>query len=332
MKTLTAKDLQADLERLEERRVDLQGQLSEAQDALSRSRIALVDGDGSAADVTSAQSTFSALKEALAGLGERIAARQEERKTLLAAEYRAEQIRIMRGAADEGTAQRQAFAEAAEEANRVLGPLVEKMAAAVDGMVDARELFVTTGVALEPGLRRNHIADWTNSDPRAAERAAEYRQGATALMDELQEAGADLATVLTPWAGTKGNLETISDRALPLPTPEPYGPAILEGMAAKRKAKREAQERREAAVRESARLERARERATADIFVPLSLGDEAQACLGELVQDTVRINNMMLGQPDQLALTVRFNDLKRAEALLTELPELEYTVRRDPAL
>lgn len=241
---LTAKSLQADLDRLEARRAELQTQLEEAQESLTRSRAALVDGDGSAADVTSAQSTYSALKEALTELDARITKRQEEHRDALAREHRAGQTRVMHEAAETGAAHRKAFAEAAEEANRALAPYIDRMSAAVDGMIQAREVFVTTGVSLEPGIRKNIMA-WTSTDPKAGERDLERRRAAAVLIDQLRSAGADLTTVLTPWAGTKGGVETEFDKASPLPTPEPYGPAILEGMAVKRKAEREERQRRE---------------------------------------------------------------------------------------
>lgn len=331
-KPLTAKSLQADLERLEARRAELQTQLEEAQESLTHSRAALVDGDGSAADVTSAQSTYSALKEALAELDTRITKRQEEHQDALAREHREEQTRVMREAANTGAAHRKAFTEAAQEANRVLAPYIERMSAAVDGMIQAREVFVTTGVSLESGIRKS-IATYTNTDPKAGERDLERRRAAAVLIDQLRATGADLSTVLTPWAGTKGGVETEFDKASPLPTPEPYGPAILEGMAAKRKAEREERQRRENAIRDGARLVERRAAATAELQVPVDHGKDAQRHLGELVKDTVRLNGMMTGGQDQIALTVRYNDLGRAQVILAEkLPGCEYSVKRDMTL
>lgn len=338
-KAPSAKDLQADLERLEARRAELQTQLEEAHESLAHSRAALVDGDGSAADVTSAQSTYIALKEALAELDTRIIKSQEEHRTALATEHREEQTRVMREAADTGAAHRKAFAEAAEEANRALAPYIARMSAAVDGMVQAREVFVSTGISLESGIRKDIVA-YTNTDPRAGELDLERRRSAEALIQQLKGAGADLTIVLSPWAGTRGNVETVFDKASPLPTPEPYGPAILEGMAAKRKADREERQRRENAVRgrenavrDSARLVERRAAATAEIQVPFDQREDAQRHLGELVKDTVRLNGMMTGGRDQLALTVRHNDLGRAQAILAEkMPGCKYSVKRDMTL
>lgn len=332
-KPLTAKSLQADLDRLEARRAEIQAQLETAQESLTRSRAALVDGDGSAADVTSAQSTYTALKEALTELDTRITKRQEEHKTALAKEHREELTRVMREAADTGVTHRRAFTEAAEEANRAIAPYIARMSAAVDGMIQAREVFVTTGVSLEPGIRKSSILAYTNTDPKAGERDLERRRSAEALIQQLKSAGADLTTVLTPWAGTKGSVETEFDKALPLPTPEPYGPAILEGMAAKRKAEREERQRREHAVRNSARLVERRAAATAELQVPFAQGKDAQRHLGELVKDAARQDRGMLGGQDQIALTVRYNDLGRAQAILAEkMPDCEYSVKRDMTL
>lgn len=331
-KAPTAKDIQTDLSRLEARRADLQTELETAQESLTRSRAALVDGDGTAADVTSAQSTYSALKEALIELDTRIAKRQEEHQAALGREHREEQTHAMLEAANTATAHREAFAKTVEEANRVLAPFIERMSAAVDGMIQARVVFVTTGVTVEPGLRKN-LGSFTHTDLEAGRRYQERRESAEALIEQLRSLGADLATVLTPWAGTKSYVDTEFDKASPLPTPEPYGLAILEGMAAKRKAEREERQRQENAVKAGERLAERRATATAQIWVPVMQGKDVQKQLGELVKDTVRINRGMIGGEDQTAFIVRHNDLERAKTILAEkLPGCEYSVKRDMTL
>jgi predicted nucleic acid-binding Zn-ribbon protein len=86
--TNSTKDLAAEIERMDERRATLAGDLEHARAALDVSREGLLSGKANAAEVTKAQSAYSALSEALAVLDTRITERRAQLEEAIEEEQR----------------------------------------------------------------------------------------------------------------------------------------------------------------------------------------------------------------------------------------------------
>jgi hypothetical protein len=84
----SAKDLAAEIEKMDGRRATLAGDLEQARAALDVSREGLLSGKANAAEVTKAQSTYSALSEALTVLGTRITERRAQLEEAIEEEQR----------------------------------------------------------------------------------------------------------------------------------------------------------------------------------------------------------------------------------------------------
>ena len=224
----TASELQTDITRLSKRRADLRDDLEKARAALEAARGALVDGDGTAAQVTAAQADYTALQEALDDLDGRIEAQRQAQEAATAREHRGEALRELKFIAGEATKQRAEYDAAMSEAVELLGPIAERLDAALNGLVAERTRFLRLATPLEPGLAKSYRFEHDARPPEA-------RESARGLLDALRKGGANLSSVLTPWAGSY--LESDFDRTVALSCPEPYGPAVVEALAALRRVK-----------------------------------------------------------------------------------------------
>jgi outer membrane murein-binding lipoprotein Lpp len=189
-----------------------------AQSTLCRAREALIEGrPDAAASVTAAQSTYTALNEAVEALAPQIEALRRELEAAQSGEARASVLDRLEHLATRGQNHLAEMERARAEAAIALEPFVDRMVSAIDGLSQTRRDFLNTAREEAPGI--------TSSRKRAEEQGT--AGAVNALIEELRHRVPDLEAVSVQWVGTpQGAFDKEYPFGRPWPEAGPHSAAV----------------------------------------------------------------------------------------------------------
>ncbi len=189
-----------------------------AQSTLQSARGALIEGrPDAAASVTAAQSTFTALNEAVEVLAAQIETVGRELEAAQSGEARASVLDRLEHLATRGQNHLAEMERARAEAAVALAPFVARMVSALDGLSETRRDFLNAARLQSPGI--------TGSRKRAEEQGT--ARECDALIEELCQRVPDLEAVSVRWAGTpQGAFDKEYPFGRPWPEAGPHGAAV----------------------------------------------------------------------------------------------------------
>lgn len=193
----TATELENEIADLQNRRAELEQDALDANAALEDARAQLVEGTTDASAVTSAQAKYTALREALSSLDERIIGKQQQLGIAVEKEHRAALIaQLVQLAADGRDAWNQ-MQKIRSEAAGALDPFMQRLLSAYDDVLHARSNFISLASKEVPQVGRElplkhemyHLSDAEKNGFAAAHH----------LIGEVRAAGADFSGIEIPW-------------------------------------------------------------------------------------------------------------------------------------
>lgn len=221
--------LESELTALRARRDELKQDTLDANASLSNARAALVSGTGDVGAVTDAQSRYTALREALTALDERIDQTGVQLEDARANEHRAELVLQLAQFAQDGQDNWRAMQEIYIEASEVLEPVMARLAEAHRRLVGTRRNFIALAATETPQIMqpRPDKAEAPYLSPTMARAQAQ----ADVLIDEVKAVGAQIDAVAMPWENTDVTLFDVNMRGVPWPQAR-YGYVIAQAFEA----------------------------------------------------------------------------------------------------
>jgi DNA repair exonuclease SbcCD ATPase subunit len=218
----SAKDLETELKTLEARRAELSDDVKNAGAALEDARAGLISGRANAPQVTGAQSTHTALSEALTALDARVTEKQEQLQTARVEEQRAADTSRAAAIRDERARLAAEVAALAEQGNEALRHFADAYAeraqqwallrAEADAISDrlhgpaARAGYVADALPIplgDYGPALIHAANIERSRRAAEERQELFRHSAERRRQREQPRGEEKATVPSVYSQTE---------------------------------------------------------------------------------------------------------------------------------
>lgn len=195
--------IEAELKNLEKRREALATEEQNARLTLEAARRALIERPTESAAVTSAQSTHTALSDALASVDEELARLRSALSDAQASEARELKITRLVELAAAGSQAFTSYQAACAEADAALLAMAERLQAGQMNVERQRRQFLELFTEFCPHAAL--LAGWSNRD---LERGRAEDAEAARLLGEVRRRGADLAAVTSALFGPSSQLDT----------------------------------------------------------------------------------------------------------------------------